>query len=114
MPVHEGLTPDEYIKIVIEVLGDKRLKTQHLLGGGKWELLNDGTVHVSHQIRVAHQRYSNEDLAVVINKGHSHGVTQYWFRKVDGVWKLAGVEPQVEFAEYDLFGTLNPKEDQVV
>lgn len=111
--LHEDLSPTEYAAILSDkkLLGDKRLKTQHLLGRGKWEVLSNGTVHIWHQIRVAHQRYTNEDLAVVENKGHAHGTTQHWYRKIEGTWKLEGVEPQLEFTEYDLFGTLNPKED---
>ena len=65
-------------------------------------------VEVANQIRVAHQRYVDEDLTVVANKGHAHGVTKHWYRKIDGVWKLERVEPKLEFYEYDLLGTLNP------
>jgi scytalone dehydratase len=61
---------------------------------------------------VAHQRYVDEDLAVVANKGHGHGVTQHWYRKIEGIWKLEGVAPKLEWSEYDLFGTLNPKEEE--
>jgi scytalone dehydratase len=109
--LQENLSPDDFVATLAgpTLLGDKTLKTQHLIGGAKWEVLSDGTVQVSHQIRVAHQRYTTEDLTVVANKGHAHGVTQHWFRKIDGFWKLEGVAPKLEFYEYDLFGTLNPK-----
>lgn len=112
--LHEKLSPDEYVAIISgpKVIGDKRLKTQHLLGGAQWELLSDGTVTASHQIRVAHQRYANEDLAVVVNKGHAHGVTQHWYRKVDGSWKIEGVAPKLGWFEHDLFGTLDPKDEE--
>ena len=112
--LHEQLSPDEFAGILSgpKLLGDKRMKTQHLLGGAEWERLSDGTVHVSHQIRVAHQRYVNEDLAVVANKGHAHGVTEHWYRKIEGTWKLEGVRPKLEWFEHDLFGTLDPKEGE--
>ena len=111
MSLHEHLTPDGFAAILSEVLGDKRLKTQHLLGGARWERLGDGTVRVWHQVRVAHQRYADEDLAVVANKGHAHGLVQHWYRKVEGAWKLEGVAPEVGWTEYDVQGTLNPKEE---
>ena len=109
--LHENLSPDEYVTILKNVIGHKLLKTQHLLGGGKWEFQNDGSVQVLHQIRVAHQRYVNEDFAVVANKGHAHGATQHWYKKIDGVWKLEGVIPDLLWTEYDLFGTLQPSEE---
>jgi scytalone dehydratase len=111
--LHENLTPDAYVAILsdMKLLGSKRLKTQHLLGASKWERQGDGTVQVAHQIRVAHQRYVDEDLSAVANKGHAHGVTTHWFRKIEGTWKLEGVAPKLEFSEYDLFGTLSPPEE---
>ena len=112
MALHEQLSPEQYVAILSDpkLLGDKRLKTQHFLGGAKWERLGEGTVRADHQIRVAHQRYENEDLAVVANKGHAHGITQHWYRKIEGTWKLEGVAPSLDWFEYDLFGTLNPAE----
>lgn len=95
----------------MNLLGDKRLKTQHLMGASKLERLSDGTVKVTYQMRVAHQRYADEDLAAVTNKGHAHGRAAHWYRKVEGKWKIEGVEPNLEWSEYDLFGTLNPKEE---
>ncbi|KAK0759547.1 hypothetical protein N5P37_007735 [Trichoderma harzianum] len=107
---HENLNPEEYSKILIGMIGDKRLKTQHFLGAGQWELQKDGLVRVAWQIRAAHQRYADETLAEVINHGHGHGVTTHWYQKIDGVWKLEGVAPRLDFAEYDIFGTLAPPE----
>ena len=75
------------------------------------ERLSDGVVYVWNQIRVAHQLYVDEDLAVVANKGHAHGVTEHWYRKFEGGWKLEGSKSNLNWSEYDLFGTLNPKEE---
>ena len=61
---------------------------------------------------MAHQRYTNEDLAVVANKGHAHGATQLWYKKVGGNWKLEGVVPNLEWFEHDLFGTLDPGDEE--
>lgn len=92
------------------MIGDKRLQTQHLLGGSKWLRLDDGTVQAWHQLRVAHQRYVDESLSAVVNKGHGHGVVQHMYQKIGGHWKLEGVVPDNKWSEYDLYGTLSPKE----
>lgn len=94
------------------MIGDKRLKTQHLLGGAKWERLSDGSVQVVHQLRVAHQRYENEDMAVDVNKGHAHGWATHVYRQFDGSWKLEAVAPRLDWFEHDLFGTLQAPEEE--
>jgi scytalone dehydratase len=111
--LHDKISPDEYVTILSgnNLLGDPRVKTQHLTGGSSWEFLSDGSVHVWHQIRVAHQRYVDEELSAVANKGHAHGATQHWYRKIEGAWKIEGVIPKLEWFEHDLFGTLNPPEE---
>lgn len=110
--LHEQLSPESFAAIIADkkLLGDEELKSQHFIGATKWELLGDGSIKVENQIRVAHQRYTDKDLSTVKNKGHAHGVTTHWYRKIDGVWKLEAVEPRLEWFEYDLFGTLNPEE----
>lgn len=112
--LHENLSPDGYAAILsdLKLLGSRRLKTQHLLGGSKWERLDNGSILVAYQIRVAHQRYTDESLSEVAKKGHAHGVTQHWYRKIDGAWKLEGVAPTLNFAEYDLFGALSPEAEE--
>ena len=108
--LHESLTPEEYAAILTGVIGDKRLMTQHHLGGSKWERLSDGTVRAWHQLRIAHQRYADESLSVVVNHGHGHGVVQHGYRKINGAWKLEMVVPDNHWSEYDLMGTVSPKE----
>ncbi|KAK9776222.1 putative Scytalone dehydratase [Seiridium cardinale] len=106
--LHEALTPDEYVEILVKMIGDKKLRTQHFIGATKTECLDDGSVKVEHQIRVAHQRYENEDLgSAVTNKGHGHGVTTHWYKKFGCTWKIAGASSKLYWSEYDLFGTLN-------
>lgn len=101
------MTPKDYAAIISSRrLGDKTLKTQHLLGGAKVERQSDGTVKVQHQIRAAYQRYKDDTFTEVLNKGHGIGVTTHSYRKIDGVWKIEGVVPRLEWSEYDLFGTM--------
>ena len=113
MPNYENLTPNEFVAIHADakVIGSKRLKTQHFIGAQKMERLSDGSVHVWNQVRVAHQLYVDEDLAVVANKGHAHGSTEHWYRKIEGVWKLEASKSNLNWTEYDLFGTLSPMEE---
>lgn len=34
-------------------------------------------------------------------KGHAHGTNQHWYRKIDGVWKFAGLAPEIKWGEFD-------------
>lgn len=106
--LNEGLTPEQFATSVKGMIADDAIKTQHFLGGDEWARLGEDQIRVKHQLRVAHQRYSDATLAKVVNKGHAHGYTTLWFRKVDGKWKIEGCRPQLEWFEYDLFGTLDP------
>ncbi|KAJ4154140.1 hypothetical protein LMH87_010603 [Akanthomyces muscarius] len=85
--------------------------TQHLIGASTWSYLGEGSIEVVHQMRVAHQRYTDETLAEVVNKGHAHGFVFHQYRKLDGKWKIEDVRPKLEWTEYDLFGTLRPPEE---
>lgn len=83
------------------VLGDPTLKTQHFCGGSKWEMTSPTEVIGWHQLRVPHQRYTDESLTTVAMKGHAHSTNQHWYRKIDGVWKFAGLKPDIRWGEYD-------------
>ncbi|OCL03575.1 conidial pigment biosynthesis scytalone dehydratase-like protein Arp1 [Glonium stellatum] len=54
-----------------------------------------------HQLRVPHQRYTDATRATVAVKGHAHSTNTHWYRKVDGVWKFAGLDPNIRWFEYD-------------
>lgn len=83
-------------------LGNQRIKTQHLVGGAaKWTKTSDTEIVGYHQMRVAHQKYEDDELTRVAYKGHAHGMATVWYRKVDGVWKFAGIEPGIRWSEFD-------------
>lgn len=84
-----------------EFLGDPLIRTQHLMGAAKYERTAKDEVIGHHQIRAAHQRYTGPDRLVVENKGHGHSYIKHWYRKVSGVWKLAGLCPRVYWNEHD-------------
>lgn len=94
---------DEFIAMISDkaVLGDKCLKTQHFIGGTCWEKISDDEVVGTHQLRVPHQRYTDETLTSVEVKGHAHSTNKHWYKRIDGQWKFAGLAPDIHWCEYD-------------
>ena len=94
---------EEFITMISDknVLGDPLLKTQHFIGGTKWEKVSDDEIIGYHQLRVPHQRYTDETRAKVAVKGHAHSTNTHWYKKINGVWKFAGLDPQIRWFEYD-------------
>jgi scytalone dehydratase len=94
---------EEFISMMSspDFLGDKLVCTQHLMGAAKYEYVSDTEVIGYHQIRAAHQRYADLDLATVDHKGHGHSLVRHHYKKIDGVWKLAGVCPRVYWNEFN-------------
>jgi scytalone dehydratase len=81
-------------------LSNPTMKTQHLLRVTWWEKISETEVIGHHQLRAAHQVYIGPDLKTVKLKGHSHAINEHYYRKVDGVWKFAGLKPTVRWNEY--------------
>lgn len=107
-----AMLADEFLSMISSpaVLGDPLLRTQHFIGGTKWEKVSDTEVIGVHQLRVPHQRYlvaptaadpKTRTPANVALKGHAHSTNTHWYRKVDGVWKFAGLMPIIHWGEYD-------------
>ncbi|KAL9111235.1 MAG: hypothetical protein Q9227_004313 [Pyrenula ochraceoflavens] len=100
----EAMPAEEYVQMASSpgLLGNPRLKTQHFVGGvSKWEKTSETEITGSHQMRVAHQKYKDDAMTEVHLKGHAHGQSTVWYRKVDGVWKFGGIEPGIRWSEYD-------------
>lgn len=99
----EAMPAAEYVAMASDphVLGDPLLKTQHFIGASKWEKVSDTEVIGWHQLRVPHQRYTDESKSKVAVKGHAHGTNQHWYRKVDGTWKFAGLAVEIKWGEFD-------------
>ncbi|KAK7937308.1 Scytalone dehydratase [Apiospora aurea] len=102
----ENMPADDFIPLASNphFLGDPLLKTQHFLGGASsWTKLSDHEIRGRHQVRVAHQRYTDGSLKEVALKGHAHGGATMWYRRgeEDGVWKFAGLCPDIRWSEYD-------------
>ena len=99
----ESMPSSEYLAMISSptVLGNPLLKTQHFIGGTRWEKVSDTEVIGYHQLRVPHQRFTDESMKEVAVKGHAHSANQHWYKKVDGVWKFAGLKPDIRWYEYD-------------
>jgi len=84
-----------------DFLGDQCVKTQHLLGMAYWERVSDTEVIGHHQLRAAHQVYTDASLTEVKLKGHSHATNEHYYKKINGVWKFAGLKPKVRWNEHN-------------
>ena len=99
----EAMPAEAYIHMISDggFLGDPLVKTQHLLGATWWERLSDTEVIGHHQLRAAHNRFTDLTFQRVDRRGHGHATNEHFYRKVDGVWKFAGLRPKVRWNEYD-------------
>lgn len=94
---------DDFVKMMSEpgFLGDPLLKTQHLLGMTEWIKVSDDEIIGHHQLRAAHLRYTAPDHKVEEKRGHSHATNEHYYKRVDGVWKFAGLKPYIRWNEYE-------------
>ncbi|KAI0192434.1 Scytalone dehydratase [Astrocystis sublimbata] len=101
--VWENMPADDLIKMAFDpkFLGNPLLKTQHLVGAIKWVKISNDEMASHQQMRVAHIRYSDSQETTVEAKMHAHGRSTVWYRKVDGTWKFAGLEPDKGWNELD-------------
>lgn len=101
--IWEEMPAEEFVTMASDpnVLGNPLLKTQHFIGGTRWEKTAEDEITGYHQLRVPHQKYTDETRSTVAVKGHAHSANTHWYRKVDGVWKFAGLSPDIRWFEYD-------------
>ena len=99
----ESMPAESFVKMVSSdgFLGDPLVKTQHLLGATEWEYVSETEVVGHHQLRAAHLRFTGPDMQRVDRRGHSHATNEHFYKKVNGVWKFAGLRPTVRWNEYD-------------
>jgi scytalone dehydratase len=99
----EAMPAEEFVTMASDpkVLGNPLLKTQHFIGGTKWEKVSDEEIIGWHQLRVPHQKYTDATMSEVAVKGHAHSTNQHWYKKVDGEWKFAGLNPEIRWSEFD-------------
>jgi scytalone dehydratase len=99
----DAMPAEEFVAMASDpaVLGNPLLKTQHFIGGTRWEKVSEDEMVGFHQLRVPHQRYTDETRSKVAVKGHAHSFNKHWYKKVDGEWKFAGLSPDIRWFEYD-------------
>ena len=99
----EAMPAEEFVQMASNpnVLGDPSLKTQHFIGGTRWEKVSYTDAIGYHQLRVPHQKYTDASCKQVAVKGHAHSFNKHWYKKIDGVWKFAGLAPEIRWFEYD-------------
>lgn len=93
---------DQFVNFMFHpgFVGDPLVNTQHLLGATKFVQISPDEVHAFIQIRAAHQRYTGPDKQTVENKGHGHAMIRHKYIRVEGVWKFAGLRPEVRWNEF--------------
>jgi scytalone dehydratase len=99
----EAIPAEEFIAMVKDpgFLGNPRVKSSHFVGASKYVYETEDYIIGTHQMRVAHQRYVDDALTEVQRRGHASGNCQVHYRKVDGVWKWAGLLPNLRFKEHE-------------
>lgn len=99
----DSMPAESFVKMVSSdgFLGDPLVKTQHLLGATEWERVSETEVIGHHQLRAAHLRFTGPDMQRVDRRGHSHATNEHFYKKINGVWKFAGLRPTVRFNEFD-------------
>lgn len=100
----EAMPAEDFITMISDqsVLGNPLLRTQHFMSGAsKWEKVSETEVIGHHQLRVPHQVYTDATLQHVEVKGHAHSYNTHYYRKVEGVWKFAGLNPNIRWSEDD-------------
>ncbi|KAF2483503.1 Scytalone dehydratase [Neohortaea acidophila] len=101
--IWESMPAEEYLKMASDplVLGNPLLRTQHFIGGTKWERVNDEEIIGYHQLWVPHQVYKDASLQEVAIRGYAHSFNLHWYKKVAGVWKFAGLCPDIRWTEFE-------------
>ena len=109
-----AMSVDEYMEMATDkdFLGDHLMQTQHLTGASYYERTSSTEAVGHHQVRAAHMVYSGPDLKVLATEGHAHASNIHGHRKIGGVWKFAGLRPDVFSREYDFPAVWDRKSKQ--
>lgn len=89
-------------------LGNAGVRTQHLLGGGRWERVNGegeeegawGEIAAEWQLRAHHVWFKKDGGIGATATGVA--VVKHYYKKVDGEWRISGIVPRVLFDEGDV------------
>jgi scytalone dehydratase len=103
-----------------QTLGNPLVGTQHFLGASSWESTAEGII-ATWQLRAHHVRFGTDTLEgndrnrksggrEILYTATGHAVIKHFYRRVDSVWKLSGLQPTVLFNEGDLKALFGLKE----
>lgn len=101
--IWESMPAEQFLSMASsdKFLGNPRIKTQHFIGASRYVCNNNSAITGYHQMYVAHQKYRDDELVQVLHQGHAHGKATIQYRKVDGVWKFAGLTPDIRWSEHE-------------
>lgn len=90
--------PEDFFKHAFQQtrLGDKRLKTQHLLGLGVFTRVHENEAKGNWQVRARHLRELPDGKVV---EWDSSSFVEFRYVRIDGDWKLGGLRPHTIVAE---------------
>jgi hypothetical protein len=97
----EKMSPNDYVGLIQDSLGDPETVTQHLLASSKVRKLSATTATVEYQIRAAHMRVTKNPRKEVA-RGHAHGILEFSYQKLDDGWKVSGLKATGDFMEGDI------------
>ena len=102
----QKMSAAEYVAMCSDrnFLGNPAVMCQHLIGGSFFDKVSEHEAEGRHQIRAAHQVYTDGTRTTVKLVGHAHASNVHWYRRIEGVWKLAGVKPEVLWSEGNFDG----------
>lgn len=98
------MTAEDFIAFASgeNMLGSSLIDTQHLIGASKYNWISETVVQGAHQVRAAHQKYTDSTKATVEAKGHGHALVYIKYNKAGGEWKLCGIKPTMYWSEYNI------------
>lgn len=85
-----------------KVLGNKLVKSQHLLGEVKYRRPDPTWIEATYQIRAAHERLAQTGKIHVAGRSHSHGIIHHYYTQVEGKWKFGGLRVSKGWYEHSL------------
>ena len=102
-PADQVKSAEQFVEMVSkpQFLGNHLIKTQHFIGVGRWQKLSQDEIIGTRQVRIAHQRYKDDSFKEVLVKGHDHGTATFRFRRIEGVWRFAGLKPNNRWSEFE-------------
>jgi scytalone dehydratase len=94
---------DYYVEMMATwaLLGDPLLKTQHFFGASKSVRISEDAAIGYHQGRTPHMKFTDTTFSIVDAEGTGHGTNTHWYRMIDGIWKFAGLCPEIRFGTSD-------------